>query len=72
MHSKGRSVNQAKPELLARGERNGSATLTEGAVRAIRARYAAGGITMEKLGSEYGVTKYAVYALVRGRTWRHI
>lgn len=56
----------------ARGERNGLARLNESAVRDIRARYAAGGISQQKLADEYGVNQSKISAVVRRETWAHV
>ena len=45
------------------------AKLTWEQVDAIRARYAAGGVTQKALGAEYGVHENVIAALIRGRTW---
>ena len=54
------------------GERNGEARLCVADVIAIRARYAVGGITMQALGSEYGVDKQTIHRVVRRKGWRHV
>jgi hypothetical protein len=41
-------------------------------VASIRARYAAGGITLKALGDEHGVTKYAIWRIVHGRNWKDV
>lgn len=58
--------------LVARGERNGASRLTIDAVRAIRSRYAAGGVSYWSLAREYGVTQMAVSKIVRRKTWAHV
>lgn len=60
------------PERLKRGEDNPSSRLTADAVRDIRARYAAGGITQQALADEYGVSQVLVGVVVRRKGWRHI
>jgi len=75
------------PDRVARGERHGYKThpeaikhgiqfpqskLTETDVRAIRARYAAGGISQAALGAMYGVSQMVVSRIVRGTGWRHV
>jgi len=62
-HSKGRS---------ARGERNGSAKLSEATVREIRERYATGGITLAALGRDYGVTYTQIRFIVQRLLWAHV
>lgn len=56
----------------ARGERAGNAKLTDDAVRDIRRRYAAGGISQQQLADEYGVNQTKISAVVHRRTWRHV
>jgi hypothetical protein len=46
------------------------AKLTVEKVREIRKRYAAGGISQEKLSKEYGVTLLSIGNIIRGKTWR--
>jgi hypothetical protein len=65
MASKGRSRDSF-------GEQNPRAKLTENTVREIRARYAAGGITLKQLGAEYSVSDQAVWRLVHRKSWRHL
>ncbi len=55
----------------AAGERNAVAKLTEEIVRQIRSRRQAGE-SLAALGREFGVTRYAVWSAVVGRTWRHV
>jgi hypothetical protein len=55
-----------------RGERSPVAKLNDAAVRDIRARYAAGGVTLEQLGDEHGVTLSNIGMVVRRDTWRHV
>lgn len=52
------------------GERNGQAKVTAAQVAAIRARYAAGGITQRQLAREYGVIQQAISLITRGHNWR--
>lgn len=46
--------------------------LTEAQVRALRHRYAAGGITYKQLALEYGVSYIVMYDAITGRTWAHL
>lgn len=64
-----------KPECTARGERNGSALLTEQQVRAIRAECPRGrGIDerLTALAPKYGVSKSTIRAVVYRYIWRHL
>jgi hypothetical protein len=54
------------------GEANGAAKLTESEVLAIRAKHAAGGVSMRALGREYGVDGSAIEHIIHRRRWRHI
>jgi DNA-binding XRE family transcriptional regulator len=55
-----------------RGERGYSAKLTAGQVLAIRARYAEGGISQQRLADAYGVARETVSELIRHETWKHL
>jgi DNA-binding transcriptional regulator LsrR (DeoR family) len=55
-----------------RGERSNLARLTEDDVRTIRALYADGGVTQAQLGARFGVGQWAISAIVRRATWRHV
>lgn len=63
MSSKGRA---------AFGQRHKAAKLNDAAVREIRSRYAAGGVTQTILAHEYGVSQSLISLLVKGETWRHV
>ena len=54
------------------GSVHGMSKLTESDVLAIRAEYAAGGITHKQLGIRYGVCEASVQHITKRRTWRHI
>lgn len=56
----------------ARGERSGTAKLTEAAVSAIRAAHATGCFTYADLGRKYNITGEAISNVVNRQTWRHI
>lgn len=56
----------------ARGESHGHTTLTEEQVRAIRARYAAGGISQRQLAREYRVSPDTLSSIVRRKLWAHV
>lgn len=42
------------------------------AVKAIREKYAAGGVTYASLSREYGITPAAVGHIISGRSWKHV
>ena len=55
------------------GEKNGGGgKLTAAQVLAIRAEYAAGGVTMQSIGRAYGVDKQTIFRIVRRKGWKHI
>lgn len=54
------------------GSQVGTSKLTEDQVREIRARYAAGGISQAALGREYGVHQHPIWAIVNGKSWKHV
>lgn len=54
------------------GEGHSCARLTEADVRAIRARYATGGVLLRHLAEEYGVKLTTVHAIVQRRSWKHV
>ena len=67
MRAKGRAVYGGN-----RGEWNGHAKLTADEVRAIYARYHAGGTFQRKLATEYGVCVSQISNITRGGNWRHV
>lgn len=69
---KGRGFHTTHPDLVLRGERIGTARLTEEQVVEIRARYSQGGITHQQLATEYGVARTTIGYAVRGIFWRHV
>lgn len=50
----------------------GLRVLTEDAVQAIRAAYAAGGISQMALSAKYGVAQMTISKLLTGKTWTHL
>jgi HNH endonuclease len=56
----------------ARGERSNLSRLTEWQVRAARARYALGGVSVRALAAETGINRETLRRLLRGHTWKHI
>lgn len=46
--------------------------LSEQDVLDIRDIYAAGGISMKKLGAGYGVNATTIFKIVRGKRWGHL
>ena len=62
-------LNSPAPLL---GERVPGHKLTADQVRNIRARYAAGGVTLASLGMEHGVSKNLIHQIVHRRAWAWI
>jgi hypothetical protein len=60
------------PERHPRGERVGTARLTENEVRTIRHRYALGEASYRQLASEYSVSKATVADIITRRYWAHV
>ena len=60
------------PERRPRGARHGMARLTVEQVGAIRASYAAGGVSYPQLALEHGVSVATVWRVVRSITWAGI
>lgn len=57
---------------VAHGERHYAAILTARKAAAIRALYAQGGITQQKIAAVYGVSQQAIQRVVNGRDWRRV
>ncbi len=58
--------------VYARGTDHTQVVLTEEQVRAIRARYAAGGVFMRELAAEFGVTLSCISAIIYRVSWKHV
>ena len=56
----------------ARGSDSPHAKVTEAQVREIRRRYAAGGISMKRLGREFDLSAQQVCDIVHRKRWRHL
>ena len=56
----------------ARGSGVHGVKLTEDDVRSIRARYAAGGVTLLTLADEYGVNASNIGHVISRRNWKHV
>jgi len=67
-----RNGRHTHPERTARGERGGNAKLTDGRVREIRRRYAAGNTSLRFLAREYGIGQATVWYIVHRATWAHV
>jgi len=55
---------------IMRGESNGNSKLTISQVEYIRARYAAGGISQQKLAEETGIDQTQVSNIIRRKVWK--
>lgn len=60
------------PEVVARGERNGAAVLSEADVVEILRRRHEDGTSAYRLAREYGVAKGTVQFIFSNQTWRHV
>lgn len=52
------------------GDRNHNKKISMKIARSIRAEYAAGGISQQKIADKYGITQGSVTQIVRGKTWK--
>lgn len=57
---------------IARGEQHYAARFTADQVRALRKRYAAGGVTYRQLAAEHGVSHTTMRHLVVGKNWKSV
>lgn len=64
--------SKTHPERFARGERVAGSKLTFEKAQQIRKLYAAGGITQEELGKQFGVTRRAIGLITKGKNWKHV
>ena len=55
-----------------RGTLHGRAKLDDSKVRALRERYAAGGISIDSLAAEFGVAHSLVWRIVHRKAWPHV
>lgn len=71
---KGRNKNCAteRPELICRGELQGSSKLTSEDVLYIRSHHDRKYGTSKRLGDMFGVTSAAISAIITRKNWRHI
>lgn len=65
-----RHSSRTRPESVLRGEKHPAASLSDAQVRAIRERYAAGGVTHRALAAEYGCCGSLVSMIVNHKTRR--
>lgn len=67
-----RHSSRTHPERVPRGEKNGTAKLTDAQAKEIRVRYTLGGVTQRQLAHEYGIDQAAVWRITSGKGWKHI
>lgn len=67
-----RSAQRLHPDAYPRGEAAPSSKLTESVVKAMREDWQAQRRSLIDIAREYGVTKQAVWRVVRRQTWRHV
>lgn len=63
--------NDTNIHRAARGESHGNSKLTELEVLAMR-RLRAEGMTFERIGAQFGVTRATVHSICTGKRWTHI
>ncbi len=70
-----RQVNQSDRVVHGthlQGSRNHNAVLTDEDVRAIRIKYASGGVSAATLGTTYGVSEHTILTVVHRTGWAHV
>jgi len=70
--AKGRAAPGEKRSIGIRGSGHPLSKLSEDQARAIRIRYAAGGVSQHWLAREYGVSPMLINGIVRRKIWRHV
>ena len=65
-------LHAAEDAAAHRGEQHPNALLTDAQVLEIRARYAAGGVSLRGLAQEYGCNFRTIWVVVRHKAWRHL
>lgn len=58
--------------IMVRGEKQWMAKMTEPEIREIRSRYSAGGVTLQQLADQFGITYQTVHNIVIRKTWKHV
>ena len=69
---KGNASDRVRHGTHIEGDSHPHAKLTAADVVAIRARYAAGGVTLRRLAAEYGVQPANIGHVIAGRAWTHL
>lgn len=62
---------RTRPQVMARGERNGAAVLTADKVRSIR-RMRSDGATINSLAARFNVSRGTITFITTGKTWKHL
>jgi hypothetical protein len=57
---------------MARKGRSPNRRLTDEQIRTVRARYAAGGVSQQRLADEFGVHQTCISSIVRGAKWKYV
>jgi DNA-directed RNA polymerase specialized sigma subunit len=65
-------TDKVQKERHSHGESHGMHRLSEEDVRAIRLRYAAGGVSQTTIAREYGVDQSHVSEIIRRVRWKHV
>ena len=66
------AADMVKKGRSSRGERRFNAVLKEADVRSIRAKYAAGGITQQRLAVEFKVSQTTINKIISQKIWSHV
>ncbi len=65
-------VDRRRRKGAGSGQLNGRAKLTQNQASEIRAVYAAGGLSQDKIASMYGVSQFAISAIVRNKRYKEV
>jgi len=65
-------VDRYRDNTILIGEKNAAAKLTEEQVIDIRSRYTGARGEISAFAKEFGVSKYPIQALLKGKTWKHL
>ena len=69
--AKGRMADRDESPVC-KGSRHGMSALVEADVVALRAAYAAGGVSTRELARRYGVSQATLWAIIKRKTWAHV
>lgn len=65
-------TSKKKLSMSISGEKHAGSKLVTSEVIAIKEKYASGDTTQKELAEYYGVSKYAIYAILAGKSWKHL